>query len=300
MTLYLMKKYYQPAIDTFGDELSLHYHTFVWTDYDQDGNYWWNQALDFNESRDDFDVTLAQFLLEEKTFPVSFRSGWHYMDNHWQNYLNDLLPYSMHNDYPNIHTDFEEPTDNNYDWSQSPGSFQPYHPSPENYQIPGESKSWNLRSTHFSTARYHDLMDSLFVTAHNSGKDQIICLWGHLPELGFLDNVVILDSLAHKMDRQYDDVTFEYVTAVEGMQKYLQATDSIAPVINYELSETSTETHWTVTSNEPVFQASPILACQDVYGNYKLISGVNTGDLRWEYTLSMPPNIYRQMGYCCH
>ena len=80
MTLYLMKKYHGENITINGDELTLHYHTFFWSDYDGDGVYWWNQSNTFWESLADFKFTLAQFLLEEETFPVSFRSGWHYMD----------------------------------------------------------------------------------------------------------------------------------------------------------------------------------------------------------------------------
>jgi hypothetical protein len=37
MTLHLMKKYFGDKIEQWGDELSLHYHTFAWTDYDGDG-----------------------------------------------------------------------------------------------------------------------------------------------------------------------------------------------------------------------------------------------------------------------
>ncbi|MGE5456916.1 MAG: hypothetical protein ACM3RX_01030 [Methanococcaceae archaeon] len=112
MTLDLMKKYYGTQVKQFGDELSLHYHTFAYTDYDKDGIFYWNQAHGFEECRDDFDVTMAQLLLEENTYPVSFRAGWHYMDNPWQNYLNTPLPYSLHNDYPHVRLDTTEPTDN--------------------------------------------------------------------------------------------------------------------------------------------------------------------------------------------
>jgi hypothetical protein len=91
MPLHLMKQYHGDAIRQLGDELSLHYHTFFWSDYNGDGVYYWNQAQTFDECRADFDLALAQSLLEEEVFPVSFRSGWHYMDNEWQQYLNELL-----------------------------------------------------------------------------------------------------------------------------------------------------------------------------------------------------------------
>ena len=287
MTLTLMKKYHQEAINLYGDELSLHYHTFKWTDYDQDGNYWWNQSLTFNECRDDFDVTLAQFLIEEKIFPVSFRSGWHYMDNDWQTYLNELLPFSMHNDYPNIHSDFIEPTDNNYDWSIATSGFQPYQPSADNYQLPGGSGGWNLRSDSFWGTRYYDVVEAIFESAHSSGEDQILCIWGHLPETDFLENIQLINERAHAADTEYDDVTFEYVTAVEGMQKYLKSQDSLAPVLQMEGPE-GDPCRWTISSNEDLFQLAPILAYRDIYGNYDLVKGQKTGALNWEYSLDMP------------
>ncbi|MGE5430661.1 MAG: hypothetical protein ACM3QX_06290, partial [Syntrophomonadaceae bacterium] len=55
MAPYLMKRYHGDKIAQFGDEVSLHYHTFFWSDYDGDGIYYWNQAKTFNESREDFD-----------------------------------------------------------------------------------------------------------------------------------------------------------------------------------------------------------------------------------------------------
>jgi hypothetical protein len=102
MTMYLMKEFYGDRVKLLGDELSLHYHTFKWTDYDGDGKFYWNQSDEASWSAMMILISiLAQMFLEEEVFAVSFRSGWHYMDNEWQNYLNKLLPYSLHNDYPN-------------------------------------------------------------------------------------------------------------------------------------------------------------------------------------------------------
>jgi hypothetical protein len=112
MTLYLMKKYHGNAITQLGDELSLHYHTFFWSDYNGDGTNHWSQSRTFHECRDDFDFTVAQFLLDEDVFPVSFRSGWHFMDNEWQQELDELLPFSMHNASPRKSTDSTEPFGN--------------------------------------------------------------------------------------------------------------------------------------------------------------------------------------------
>jgi hypothetical protein len=104
-----------------------------------DGVFYWNEAQTFHECRVDFDQALAQSLLEEEVFQLSFRSGWHYMDNEWQEYLNQLLPYSMDDDYPNVTAWYtNEPIFNFLDWSHAPGNFVPFQRSPSNYQNAGE------------------------------------------------------------------------------------------------------------------------------------------------------------------
>ena len=284
MTLYLMKKYYGEAIAQFGDELSLHYHTFFWSDYDGDGRWYWNQSLSFLESADDFDLTLAQFLLDEETFPVSFRSGWHYMDNDWQHRLDELLPFSMHNDWPSKRTDTTEPLDNTYDWSEAPNYFKPFRPSYENYQLPGGNGGWNLRSVYFSRAWQRNLLDSLFYAASSSGKDQIICFWAHLPETDFLTNVENINIKAHEAAEKYPGVTFEYVTAIEGMQKYLGGSDTIAPSLTVTPQYETESTSWIVSVDEAIFQKAPVFAIRDCYGNDLILEGTAAGTNLWHYS----------------
>lgn len=295
MTLYLMKKYHGDNVHLNGDELSLHYHTFKWTDYDGDGIYWWNQARSFEECREDFDLTLAQMLLEEEVFPVSFRSGWHYMDNVWQNYLNELLPYSMHNDYPNIATDSSEPIDNIYDWSQAPSAFVPYHPSPENYQVPGETSGWNVRSTHMYTLRYRNLMDTLFAQA-SQGVDQVACIWGHLPEADFLENIVIVDSLAHAMAQKYSGVMFRYCTAEEAMQRWRRVDDEMGPQLTISESTVGMNVYYEIESDEPIFQAHPFVAVKDIYERYRIIPCEPAGVYRWRTTTSVSADQLAKLG----
>ena len=295
MTLYLMKKYQGKNLQITGDELSLHYHTFIWSDYNQDGKYYWNQSLSFTECLDDFNYTLAQYLLEENIFPVSFRSGWHYMDNDWQQYLDQLLPFSLHNDYPSKRTDTTEPLDNTYDWSLAPSSFIPYRPSPGNYQLPGPGRGWDVRSAHLSTFRYSDLLNQIFNQA-NQGLDQVACLWGHLPETDFLDNITAIDSIVHRVATQYPDVKFRYCTATEAMQRWLRTTDSIPPQITFSENQTGEEVYFTIQSNEPIFQSNAFVAVKDIYENYTVIPVQSSGTLTWQTTHSLPRNQLAKAG----
>ncbi len=286
MTLYLMKKNQGELLRSWGDELTLHYHTFVWTDYNGDGTYYWNQALSFPESSEDFDVTLAEMLLEEETFPVSFRSGWHAMDNAWQQRLDELLPYSLHNDWPARRTDTTEPLDNTFDWSRAPSSFVPFQPSPTDYQVPGSGKGWNVRSAYMSSVD-STFMAGIFAKAA-TGIDQLVCLWAHLPETDFLDNVRKVDASAHKALQRFPGMTFRYCTAVEAMQRWRQTGDTVRPHLTFEEISEGAMVRWAITSDEPLFQPAPFVAVKDRYGEFRVIPSQAVGDRSWETSVAVP------------
>ncbi|MBN2281420.1 MAG: T9SS type A sorting domain-containing protein [Candidatus Marinimicrobia bacterium] len=279
MTMYHMQENHLPQIEKWGDELTLHYHTFFWSDYDKDGRWYWNQSYSFEESREDFDFTLCQLLLEEENFFVSFRSGWHFMDNDWQAYLDELMPFSMHNDYPVHGIDNEEPLDNNYDWSQATDLWEPFHPSPENYQLPGNSGSWNLRSQHIGNVRYRATLDTIFARA-SRGIPQVACLWGHLPETDFCQNLEIIDSIAHQKESEYG-VTFKYSTAIEAMQEWLKTNDLTAPQMTLTESGPDHAFYVDIHVDEPIFQKYPYVAVKDVYENYYKMECISGGNLTW-------------------
>ncbi len=285
MTLYLMKKYHGQQVLQNGDELSLHYHTFIWSDYNEDGIFYWNQAEKFLDCFDDFNYTLAQFLLEEQIFPVSFRSGWHYMDNDWQHYLDDyILPYSLHNDYPAKHIDTEEPIDNNYDWSLAPSAFVPFRPSKENYQLPSPNgKGWNVRSAHFFRVLRDDLIDTVFAAAQN-GQDQVACFWGHLPEKNFITNIEKIDSVLHNRLERYPNVHFYYCTAIEAMQRWRQANDTIPPQIEVKELSYGDKLYFEIHSDETIFQKVPFVAVKDVYEDYRVLDCQPIAKNTWQTT----------------
>jgi hypothetical protein len=286
MTLYLMKKYHGGNVVINGDELSLHYHTFTWTDYNSDGLYYWNQALTFPECQEDWDYTLAQFLLEEEVFPVSFRSGWHYMDNWWQAELDSVLPYSMHCASPSVHSDTTEPTDNNYDWSQATLEFIPYHPSPENYQLPGDGPGWNVRCRYFGSVNSNNLGD-IFAQA-DAGIDQVACIWSHLPETPFLTDIARIDSLAHEAAALYPEVNFRYCTAIEAMQRWMGTADTMAPDLTLQQIPSGDDVSFSISTDEPIFQPVPFVAVKTVYEEYLVLPCEPTGTNQWETTESIP------------
>jgi len=275
---YEAKKYYGNLFAQFNDELTLHYHTFVWSDYDGDGVYYWNQAKNFNECKSDFYFTLSQMLLEEEIFPVSFRSGWNFMSNEWQAELDKLIPFSMHNEAPAYHNDEQEPLDNLYDWRQATQEFVPYHPSKENYQLAGNGKSWNLHSKYVGNVS-QSLMNTIFDKAEKA--DQVVCLWGHVWDELFPEYVSRIDSLAKISASLHSNVKFRYCSAIEGMQFRMNNNDKTAPVVDVNEIDYGENVKYRISSNEKIFQQQPFAAIKFTNESYELIDFLLVRENEW-------------------
>ena len=270
MPLHLMRQYHGDSIRDLGDELTLHYHTFLWSDYNGDGKFYWNQARTFHECRADFDRSIAQALIEEETFTVTFRSGWHYMDNEWQQYCNQLWPYNMDNDSPTKSFSRVEPLFNQIDWSLAPLDFVPFQPSATNYQIPGGTGGWNVRSVKMPNVD-QALVDRIFEAAA-LGTNEVVSLWAHLPETDFLDQVRRMDQLIQTSSGSHPGALFRYCTSIEAMQRWRGTDDTVPPVLSVSESEEAGVPVLQIHTDEAIFQREPFVALRDASGNYRILS----------------------------
>jgi len=291
ISLYLMKKYHGAVIELCGDQLSLHYHNYLWSDTNGDGVFCYNQGMDFNLSEYDYEQTLCKYLIEDDVFPVSFRSGWHYMDNAWQAYQERFIPFDMSNAYPAIGGDVNEPSWY-IDWSQSPAAFVPYHPNADDYQIEGNLKQWRLRSTQFqdyNTMRAN--LETMFREAAN-GNDQMGCFWGHLAEeASFLNGLNNLNALAHQFSEQYG-VDFRYCQDVEAMRLWINPADTIAPALTVHEIEEDENIRFAIETDGPVFQVEePFIAVKTKHETFERLSCIQTGVNRWETLKALPAEI---------
>ncbi|HSA09576.1 MAG TPA: immunoglobulin domain-containing protein [Candidatus Paceibacterota bacterium] len=265
MTLHLMKQYHGAAIAQFGDELTLHYHTFAWTNY-SGGAPAWVQAESFLECQDDFDFAVAQFLLEEGVYPVSFRSGWEWMSNDYQNHLNLLLPFSLEANWWKV--------------------WVPYHPSPTNYRVAGDGKGWNARCIYMANISQAQ-MNGMFAEAA-AGADQVACIWAHLPEVDFLTNAANVHAKAHIAAGTYPTVNFRYCTAVEAMQRWLQTTGEAAPQLDVIEEIQGDWLTLKLNTDKPIFQAQPFVAYKDIYKQTAIVPCAATGSNSWSARVPCP------------
>lgn len=280
--LYLMQKYHSENIKLNDDVISIHYHNYLWFDSDGDGISYWNQGMDFNLSEYDYEQTLCKYLVENDVFPVSFRSGWHYMDNAWQAYEERYVPFDYSNAAPFKQGDEKEPSWF-VDWSESPLEFKPYHPNADNYQIEGDLKQWRIRSVQFQdqslTLQY---LTTVFQEAAN-GHDQMICVWGHpAEESSFLNGLAAMYSNLATLSSQYD-VNFRYCRDNEAMRLWMGSVDTIAPELTVDEIVEGRNSRFRITSNEPIFQReSPFIVIKTIYEKYERLDCNISGPNEWE------------------
>jgi hypothetical protein len=125
------------------------------------------------------------------------------------------------------------------------------------------------------------LMNTTFAKA-NQGTDQLACIWSHLPDEAFPEQIERVDSLAHQAGLLYPNVKFKYCTAVEAYQLWRKSQDTIKPEITFSSTPVADRTKFSVTSNETIFQAQPFIAVKDIYNRYFIAECVNTGNNSWE------------------
>ena len=290
ITLYLMKKYHLDAIHHYDDQLTLHYHNYYWSDTNNDGIYYWNQGLDFTLNQEDYEECLMKYLIEDDVFPISFRSGWHFMDNAWQAYQERFIPFDMSNAYPSHGGDYSEPTNNIIDWSESPSAFVPYHPNADNYQIEGDLWQWRLRSVMFTSLNWtRQNLETMFQEAAN-GNDQMGCYWSHLPQTDFLSGMDSLNAMAHRFSEQYG-VDFMYCKDTEAMRLWINPADTIPPVLTVNEIVEPQGIRFAIATDGPVFQvAEPFIAAKTVYETYERLDCRITGENQWETIDPIPAN----------
>ena len=161
-TTFQIRNYWSDELERWGDEIAYHFHHFVWN-----GSKW-VMAPTFGETIWDFESTMSQMIIDESVYPVSFRSGWNYMDNEYQRYLDKWIPFRM----------------------EAAGWMSdcvPYHPSYDNYRVPGEMNGWEVRHYYMKSFTESEAV-KIFQYASN-GTPQVVCIWSHQNEGDFIQQL---------------------------------------------------------------------------------------------------------------
>ena len=244
----------------------------------QDGLHFHHHPIPFSESAHHcathyfnrkpiiFEI-LARRIIERQWFPCINRPGFHTTrpDSHWL--MEQFIPF----DYANQATseDYSAQKDlanGRYgDWRRAPSSWQPYHPSHDDYQVLGSCRRWIGRCLNIGT-RLRLLtqadVDQAFQEAKD-GKPVILSFTNH----DFRDirpDVSGVQEMLNSAALRFPDVKFRHCEGREAMRMALQLPPT--PPIDFICKLQDRVLHISVSA--PTFGPQPFLAIKTKAGEF--------------------------------
>lgn len=256
--LYHIRDNWGDDIEAWGDGLDYHFHHYAWEDET------WSMAPTFSETIWEYEWVMSEMMIDEDVFVTAFRSGWNYMDDVYQQYLERWLPFRMEGRQAN--------------WT-------PYHPSFEDWQTPGTMKGWEARHIYTkSLAPSH--VEQAF-SAALGGVDQVMCIWSHQNEADFPQQIEAVDGILHQVAATHPSVRFHYCSAREAMQHWLDHEPGhgsspleVVPTV------AGNDVDVTILTADDIYQEQPWVAARKYSGEYVRLDTTKTASGAWRFGYS--------------
>jgi hypothetical protein len=235
---------------------------------------------------------LCRRLIDNKWFPLVNRAGFHAIRQDSSFFLEQWIPFdysnqSTYEDNSSLQTDAHRFGD----WRNAPKEWIPYHPSYDNYQVPGSMNRVTTKCLNIGT-RYKLLTDTEIENAFKDAIDNgtaILSFTNH----DFRDMSLDIDDIytrIHNIAYKYKDVELINSDALNAMQKMLFDEDEIKrEEITIEariVSSKNTDKLIVKCKRGKTFGSQPYLAIKTKEGKYyhdNLHEVVC--DKEWEYYL---------------
>ena len=254
---YHFRKNWGDAIARWNDALEYHFHHYVYTTD-------WVQAPTFAETIWEYEAVMSQMMLDEHLFIAAFRSGWNYMDDPYQQYLERWVPFRMEGVQSN---------------------WLAYHPSTANWKTPGTMKGWEAR--HIYTKSLSQSIANAAFSAANQGADQVMCVWSHQNEDDYPEQIDAVDKLLHAAAEAYPAVQFHYLPAREAMRRFTgNAADTNPPPLQAVPAISGDQVTVHITTDDGIYQEEPWVAARKYDGEYLRLGTVKTGTGTWQFAYS--------------
>ncbi len=245
--------------------------------------HWWANSDSLNE-------ILCRRVIDRGWFPAAHRPGFHVIrpDSHW--FLEQFIPFDFASQaMPQDEDDkaqFGLAQGRYGDWRRAPQSWEPYHPSADDYQTPGDCRRWIARCLNVGT-RYR-LIDRTEVRRAfeeaRAGKPVVLSVTNH----DFRDMAPDVDQvrgLLHDVAVEFPDVPFRYTNAVDAMREALQLPVQPPCELDISLDRIDDKTvAMIVESPTPTFGPQPWLALKTRIGTYHYDNfDIDRPFHRWQY-----------------
>jgi hypothetical protein len=182
---------------------------------------------------------LNRKIIDKNWFPSVYRPGFHTIrpDSNW--FLEQFIPFDYSNQNINkkkLKTITDLSNGRFGDWRRAPNKWSPYHPSHDDYQIPGNSRRWSTRCLNLGTRHRlltADDVSQAFQQADN-GSSAILAFTNH----DYRDMRKDIDhvySLIVSASKKFPKIKFECCEAREAMRLCLNLKKPKKPIIKQKI-----------------------------------------------------------------
>jgi hypothetical protein len=250
------------------DGLHFHYHPHSFRrEAHRCATHWWASSNSLHQ-------ILSRRIIDQQWFPAAHRPGFHVIrpDSHW--FLEQHIPF----DFSSQAMLDEGPDGAQFglsggrfgDWRRAPATWEPYHPSADDYQVPGNCRRWIARCLNVGT-RYRLLTErdvrQAFQEA-SEGKPVVLAITNH----DFRDmspDINGVRGLIQRVAEDFPEVPFLFSEAVAAMRSALNLESLPACELELEMQRINASTHvLKVHSTTPTFGPQPWLALRTVNDSY--------------------------------
>ncbi len=189
---------------------------------------------------DDIYQILCRKIIERDWFPSVFRAGFQAErpDSHW--FIEQWFPFDLTNMAIDDISEFDSVVDfrngRSGDWRLAPADWSIYHPSHDNYQVPGNCRRWIGRALNVLN-RIASIdqreMDKAFARAAGGEPTLVgLCSHDHRDFTGEVDHV---RDLIAESSRKYPGVEFEYAEALDAFRKVIWPEGYAEPALEFDV-----------------------------------------------------------------
>jgi len=250
------------------DCIQLHYHPHAFTKYaNRCATHWWANSNTLYQ-------VLARRIIDRNWFPAVNRPGFQVNrpDSHW--FLEQFIPFDMASLAMDLTEDEQKQFDfslgRSGDWRRAPRTWAPYHPSYDDYQVPGTCRRWIARCLNIGTRTMNVGENEIRQAFQEASTDKPVVL--SFANHDFRDirhDVNNVRQMLKTISSEFPDVKFYYCDVISAMRNALSLQKMPKCTLTLSLDAITPYAHkLSIHSDQPTFGPQPFLALKTTTGEY--------------------------------
>jgi len=243
------------------DGIHFHYHPMP---FSKQANHC---ATHFFAHSDSLFQILGRRIIDRHWFPSCFRAGYHTIRPDSNFFLEQFIPFSLSNQACNEDYSFQKDLAHGRfgDWRRAPKRWAPYHPSHDDYQVPGNCRRWEARCLNIGTrVRVITQADVDQAFKEAAAGDPVVMAFTNHDFRDMRNDILLMRRMLMESSSKYPEVTYCFSEARNAIRKAL----SIPVPSPFTFSLDLAGNRLTIRSDRPIFGPQPFFAIKTVSGDY--------------------------------